>query len=528
MSEKTKSVAKSVSVLSIAGILCKLIGVLFSIPLNMISTKVATNFYLVYPTYTLLLTVSSAGLPVAVSRLVAGFLARNDRRNAWNTFKCALLTLFVIGLFFSVLMVLLNSVLVNMVGVEETSAGYYAIAPCVLIVCVLSAFRGLFQGQQNMVPTAVSQVMEQVGKVALSLPLAALGLKKSVTAGAAGALLGITLSEMIALLYMIIRFYVKKAEFDHYPQNPDIPGISRKSLFSRLVRISVPITISACIIPFSQFIDSAMMIQRMRIATLSQEHAEAYYGLFTSVVIRLINIPTALALAISMSLVPAISACKAKNDDIAVRKETHTGMRYAFIIGFPCSVGMSILSKQIVSFFYSNVKEFTPEKIQLAAELLTFSAMTVVLFTVVQATSSILQGLRKQKIPMYTMIAGVAVKILLNYILIGTPGIHIHGGPYASIACYLIVMIINTYFVCKYTNMRFNIIEWVLRPGAAAAAMGLIVWLLQRFFPLNRITTIIEIVLGIVVYIIAAVFLKVLSVNDIKNLLHRRGVKNES
>ena len=144
MSEKTRSVAKSVSVLSIAGILCKLIGVLFSIPLNMISTKVATDFYIVYPTYTLLLTISSAGLPVAVSRLVAGFLARSDRRNAWNTFKCALMTLFTIGLFFSLMMVLFNRILVNMVGVEETSAGYYAIAPCVLIVCVLSAFRGLF------------------------------------------------------------------------------------------------------------------------------------------------------------------------------------------------------------------------------------------------------------------------------------------------------------------------------------------------------------------------------------------------
>ncbi len=525
MSEKTRSVAKSVSVLSIAGILCKLIGVLFSIPLNMISTKVATDFYLVYPTYTLLLTISSAGLPVAVSRLVAGYLARNDRRNAWNTFRCALLTLFSIGLFFSLLMILCNRMLVDMVGVEETSAGYYAIAPCVVIVCVLSAFRGLFQGQQNMVPTAVSQVMEQVGKVALSLPLAAIGLKQSVTAGAAGALLGITLSETIALVYMIVRFYVKKQEFNSYPQDQDLAETPRKALLSRLVLISVPITISACIIPFSQFIDSAMMIKRMLSAGLVQADAEAYYGLFTSVVIRLINIPTALALAISMSLVPAISACKAREDLPGIQKETDTGMRYAFIIGFPCSVGMSVLAKQIVSFFYSNVKEFTPDKIQLASELLTFSAMTVVLFTVVQATSSILQGLRKQKIPMYTMIAGVAVKILLNYILIGTPGIHIHGGPYASIACYAIVMIINTYYVCKYTQKRFDLIGWVVRPGAAAAVMGITVWLLQRLLPLNRFCTIVEIAAGVAAYGAAAVLLKVISVSDIRNLLRRRGRK---
>ncbi len=523
MSEKTRSVARSVSVLSIAGILCKLIGVLFSIPLNMISTRVATNFYLVYPTYTMLLTISSAGLPVAVSRLVAGFLARNDRRNAWNTFKCALLTLFTVGFFFSLLMVLCNRMLVNMVGVEETSGGYFAIAPCVLIVCVLSAFRGLFQGQQNMVPTAVSQVMEQVGKVALSLPLAALGLKTSVMAGAAGALLGITLSETIALVYMIIRFFSKKSEFDTYPQDTDLEETPGKKLLSRLVLISVPITISACIIPFSQFIDSAMMIKRMLSAGLSQADAEAYYGLFTSVVIRLINIPTALALAISMSLVPAVSACKACDDEAGIRKETHTGMRYAFIIGFPCSVGMSILSRQIVSFFYSSVSEFTPEKIRLASELLTFSAMTVVLFTVVQASSSILQGLRKQKIPMYTMIAGVGVKILLNYILIGTPGIHIHGGPFASIACYLIVMVINTYYVCKYAKMRFNILEWLLRPGAAAAVMGVVVWFLQRILPMNRLTTIAEIAVGVIVYFAAALLLNILSVNDIRKLLRRKG-----
>ena len=525
MSGQSRSIAKSVSVLSIAGILCKLIGVLFSIPLNMISPRIATYFYIVYPTYTLLLTISSAGLPVAVSRLVAGYLARNDRRNAWSTFKYALFTLFIVGFFFSVMMVLLNPVLTAMVGVDETSAGYYAIAPCVLIVCILSAFRGLFQGQQNMVPTAVSQVMEQVGKVALSLPLAYFGLRRSVTAGAAGALLGITLSESFALAYMVIRYFRKKREFNSLPQDPGAQAAGRKDILSRLIVISIPITISACIIPFSQFIDSAMMIKRMVSAGIVQSSAETYYGLFTSVVIRLINIPTALALAISMSLVPAIAACRAREDYKAVRRETDTGMRYAFIIGFPCSVGMSVLAKQIVCFFYGSVDKFSSSDLQLASELLTFSAMTVVLFTVVQATSSILQGLRKQKIPMYTMIAGVAVKILLNYILIGTPGIHIHGGPYASIACYGIVMVSNIWFVCKYAGMSFNFLNWVVRPGSAAALMGLTVWLLQRFLPVSRVFTILEIIVGIAVYLAAALALKVLSVNDIKSMLHRRGKK---
>lgn len=526
MSERSKSIAKSVSILGIAGILCKLIGVLFSIPLNMISSKVATDFYLVYPTYTLLLTISSAGLPVAVSRLVAGFLARNDPRNAKNTFKFALFTLFVIGFFFSLIMVILNPVLVNMVGVEETSGGYYAIAPCVMIVCVLSAFRGLFQGQQNMVPTAVSQLMEQIGKVALSLPLAALGLKNSVAAGAAGALLGITLSESLALVYMVIRYYRRRREFDMLRQDPERTAEPPRKLLTRLFFISVPITISACIIPFSQFIDSAMMIKRMVSAGLDPEVAHASYGLFTSVVIRLINIPTALALAVSMSLVPAISACKAREDDVALKRETNTGMRYAFLIGFPCSVGMSVLARQIVTFFYGSVSDFTPDKLTLASELLTFSAMTVVLFTVVQATSSILQGLRKQRIPMYTMIIGVAVKIMLNYILIGTEGIDIHGGPYASIACYSIVMVLNIIYVCRHAHMRFNVMEWLVRPGLAAAAMGIVVYLLSVLLPVNRLLTILEVAAGVLVYFAAALVFKALSLDDIKALLKRKGKKH--
>ncbi len=521
MSEQTRSVAKSISVLGIAGILCKLIGVLFSIPLNIISPRVATVFYIVYPTYTLLLTISSAGLPVAVSRMVAGFLAQEDRRNAKNTFKAALIMLIAVGAFFSLVMVFSNQMLVNMVGMEEATQGFYAIAPCVVIVCALSAFRGLIQGQQNMVPTAISQLIEQVGKVALSLPLAALGLRKSVTAGAGGALLGITLAEAAALLYMVIRYYVKKPAFEKLPQDPSREVIPARKLLKQLIIISIPITVSACIIPFSQFIDSAMMIKRMLLAGLSSEEAKTAYGIFSSIVIRLINIPTALALAVSISLVPAISACKSRKDDAAVRRETDTGMRYAFVIGFPCSVGMSVLARPIVLFFYGDVSKFSPQQLTLASELLTFSALTVVLFTVVQATSSILQGLRKQRIPMYTMILGVAVKILLNYILIGTPGIDIHGGPYASIACYSIVMVLNTFFVCKYAGMKFNLPGWLLRPGLAALIMGASVFLMQRFLPENRLFTILKIAVGIAVYLFSAFALKALTKDDLRTMLRR-------
>ena len=520
-----RSVAKGISILGITGIICKLVGVLFSIPLNMISIEgqsVADIFYLVYPTYTLLLTISSAGLPVAVSRMVSGFLANHDPRNGKNTFKVALASLFLIGLAFSLILTVANRTLTQMVSRQDTSLGFYAIAPCVMIVCILSAFRGFIQGQQNMLPTAISQLIEQVGKVFLSLPLAYIGVHVYHDLGlaAAGALLGITVSEVIALVYIIVYYCRKRKSFDLLPQKEDEFLCSNHYLLKRLVLISVPITISACIIPFSQFIDSAMMIKRMMVAGIDEQLAGSYYGAFTSIFIRLINIPTALALAISMSLVPAVSARRAVNDYDGVRRESNTGMRYAFLIGFPCSVGMSMLSREIIYFIYGFA---LPEwKIQLASELLTFSALTIVLFTVVQATSSILQGLRKQMIPMLTMIAGVAVKIVLNYFLIGTPGIDIHGGPFASIACYSVVMVVNLIYVCKYGKMKLNWIDWIIRPGLSAAVMGLIVFAMKSFFPAGRIWTVIEVLVGILSFLISAFIFKAVSKDDIYAIIRRR------
>ena len=500
MTQRTKSIARGISILGITGIINKVIGVLYSIPLaRILGDKGLGLFQTVFPTYNLLLTVSSAGLPVAVSRLVSHYLARKDPANARRTFRIALWLLVCIGGFFSFLMLLSNAFLVRLVGVDEAARGFRVIAPCVGIVCALSAFRGFLQGQQNMVPTAVSQIIEQVGRVAISLPLAALGMRRSMAEGASGALLGITFVEAIALAYMVIRHFIKKKEYEAWPQVSEDPPASYSKLTKRLIAISVPITISACIIPLSSFIDSALMVNRMVSSGLTRDTATSLYGIFSGMVIRLINIPTALALAISMSLVPAISAVKAREDYAAIRRQSDTGIRYAFIIGFPCAIGMSVLAKPILHFFY--VETLSAERLQIAADLLTFSALTVVLFTVVQATSSILQGLHKESIPMFTMIAGVLCKILLNYILIGTPGVNIHGGPFASITCYSISLIPNLIYCCKYAQMPFNWRDWLLRPGLAAGAMGLTVYAMTKLLPLARWATVVEILAGIAVYV---------------------------
>lgn len=515
MAKSTKSLIGGMTVLGLTGIICKLVGVLFSIPLTwIIGADGLGIFQSVFPTYNLLLTVSSAGLPVAVSRMVSHCLAKDDPRNAKRVFRTALWLLAALGLICTILMLVCNPLLVARVKEPESSMGFYVIAPCVAIVCVLAAFRGFMQGQQNMVPTATSQLIEQVGKVFISLPLAYLGSRHSLAAGAAGALLGITIVEALALLYMILLYFRRRASFDTIPQLSDEPPIATRTLSERLLRISVPITISSCIVPLAQFVDSAMMVDRMIASGLTQAQARPLYGLFSGLVIRLINIPTGLALAVAMSLVPAISAAKAVNDSKAIAQQANFGLRFAFLIGMPCSVGMSLLARPIMAFFYEST--LSAEHLRIASELLSMSSLTVVLFTVVQATSSILQGLHRQRLPMYTLVAGVACKILLNYILIGTPGINIYGGPIASIVCYTVSMVPNLYFVCKHGQLRFNWMGWVVRPGLATAAMGAAVWLARTLLPTGRFWTLAEVALGVAVFIAAALFFKAMTPDDFR------------
>lgn len=521
MAKGSKSMVAGMTVLGITGIVCKLVGVLFSIPLTwLIGADGLGVFQAVFPTYNLLLTVSSAGLPVAVSRMVSHCLARDDPRNAHRVFRVAFSLLTALGCVCTLLMLGGSAFLAARVSQADARLGFQVIAPCVAIVCMLSAFRGFMQGQQNMTPTAVSQLIEQCGKVFVSLPLAYWGARIDIAHGAAGALLGITIVEAAALIYMVLLYLRKRAAFAAIPQLSQDEALSSGALAKRLLFISIPITISACIVPLSQFIDSAMLIDRMMVAGMTFEEARPVYGLFTGLVIRLINVPTALALAISMSLVPAISSARATENYDAVRRQSDLGLRFAFLIGLPCSIGMSLLSKPILAFFYQET--LSAEHLQIAGELLAVSSLTVVLFTVVQATTSILQGLHKQRIPMYTLVAGVVCKIALNYLLVGMPGIGIHGAPISSIVCYTVSMVPNLYYVLKYGRMRLNLSGWILRPGAATAVMGVVVWGLRELLPTGRVITILEIAVGVVVYIAAALALKAVSPDDFRTLRRRK------
>ena len=202
------------------------------------------------------------------------------------------------------------------------------------------------QGQQNMVPTAISQLIEQVGKVFVALPLAYFGMRVSVAYAAAGVLLGTSIAEGVALLYMFVIYRKKRAAFDALSQNPDEQPLAVRPLLKRLLSLSIPITLGACIVPIASFIDSGLLLNRLVDAGIEHSAALGLYGRYSGYVLTLINVPTALAVAISMSLVPSISSAMARGDGKTMRRQSALGLRLSFVVGLPCSIGMSLLSSQ--------------------------------------------------------------------------------------------------------------------------------------------------------------------------------------
>lgn len=532
MSKKTRNLIGGVSLLGIVGLICKVVGVLYRIPLaQVIGAQGIAVYQQVFPSYNLLLTISSAGIPVAISRMVSHCMAQNDPRNASRVFRASLVMLMVLGAVTTIALFCLNDALAQASGTPEAAIGFAAIAPSLFFVCVMSAFRGSLQGRQQMAPTAISQLIEQVGKVFIALPFSvwfyALGDSPTECAalGAAGALLGTSVAELLALVFIGIRYLLGRREFSAIAQDETHKPLSYGYLCRHILAVALPITIGACIVPMASTVDSFMLVNIMS-GFLDREEAMVRYGVYTGLVFPLINVPTAVAMAMSINLVPSISKGVAKKDTAHIKSESATGLRLASLIGLPCSVGMSLLAHPILNALYGEGGRYTAAQLQLGGELLTVSALTILFFIYVQATSGILQGLRKQRIPMYTLLVGVGLKIVLNYSLVRIPSINIHGAPFASLLCYITSMVPNLYYVVKYSRLKLNVMDLIVRPGIATAVMGGAVMLMVVLIGRDTLNGSLLLVIAVIfvamaVYAVAAVMLRAIKREDVPAPLRR-------
>lgn len=494
MKKQTKSAVNAgfvqgAAILGIAGLLVKIIGAVYRIPLaNIVGESGMAYYEVAYPYYSWLLVISSAGLPTAISKLVSERIALGDIVGAKRVFRAALRLLFVIGIVTAVLLFVLSSPIANLSGAAPARYSLMALSPALLFVSVMCAYRGYLQGMQCMTGTAISQIVEQLIKLIFGFGLAFLFVKTHPDApelAAMGALIGVSVSELVALA--VIKFY-----YDARIRNRSLPvcvstkgaksGL-RGSIIKRLLAIAIPITIGASIMPVTGIADSVFIINflekhdiAMGIAEeIANENARVAYTVLRSYVTPLINMPAVLTLSLSMSLVPAISQAVTRKEKRIVNAASRTGIKLAMFIGAPCAAGLFILGGPIMSLLYSAVRNNQDRFIQ-AQQVMYIAAVGVLFLSLVQTLTGIIQGLGKPRVPVYFLALGGIVKVVSMVILMQFTSMGILGAALSTVLCYAVAGIADTVYVIRKTRMNISYTDTFAKPLFSSIVMGFAVF----------------------------------------------------
>ena len=516
---------KGATILGIAGLMCKIIGAVYRIPLsNFILHKEGLAYYqIAYPVYTTLLVVSSAGLPTAISRMVAQRVQLGRERDAHTVFHAAQLLLMGIGFLTTAIMALFANQIAARLGNIDAAPAIMAISPALLLVSLLSAYRGYFQGIQNMAPTAISQLIEQLGKLAAGFPLAAYMMRFGPQYGAAGALLGVSLSEALALAFLMLRKFMFRGELKHRFKYADRhrklthdASESVASIFKPLILFAIPITIGALIMPLVGLADTFIVINRLQDIGYSREVASNLYGLFTGNVNTIVNMPQVLTVALAMALVPSVTQLLTARRYNAMRGTAVQGMKLSWMIGMPCFVGLFLLAKPVMRLLYSS---YSADDLNIMANLLRIMSVAILFLSVVQTTTGILQGFGRIMVPVITLAIGAVLKVIINYVLVGMPVLNIYGAPIGTIVCYATSALLNTFFVCYIANIRFSFAEVIGKPAIAVMAMAFVLavmMLIFRNYIDSRLFAIAGVIVGAGVYAVMLVLTGAVTEDDLK------------
>lgn len=516
MEKKQDSFVKGAAILGIAGLLVKIIGACFRIPLaNAVGTVGMSYYEVAYPYYSALLVISSAGLPTAISKMVAERVTLGDFRGAKQVLKKAQLLLLIIGVITCAFMFIGADWLASISTFNKASLSFKALAPALLIVSIMCSYRGYLQGLQMMTGTAVSQIVEQVGKLAISLTLAIKLLPRGPEYAAMGALIGVSVSELLALITIMVFYLVKRknlaARFKKSVSIRKNDNIIRTLLF-----IAIPITIGASIGPLTGIVDSALIGRILKDIGFSEEIAQTAYSILRANVSTLINMPAVFTMSLAMSLVPAISAAMTVKNYKSVRGSAKMGMKLALIIGLPCAAGLFILGKPILSMLYSNLTE---AQLALGEDLMHTASIGVIFLSLVQAMTGVIQGIGKPNVPVFNLFIGFILKAITMLVLMRDPDINIQGAAISTVVCYAYAGIMDTLYIIKKTNMQVRIWDMLGKPLTATILMAASVYLVKTLLASKgTIGTLLAVGAGVAVFLIAAIVLKMLNKQECEML----------
>ncbi len=537
MSRKNSAVGGA-AILAAAGIIVKLLGFAFRIPLTRwIGASGMADYTPAYDVYSLLLIVATSGIPVAISKLVSERCAVGEYKEAGRVFHIARLLMWGIGITGFLILWFFADPIAKAIGIQTSALSMKATAPALLFVPIMSSYRGFFQGLQIMQPTALSQIAEQIARVIVGLGAAYLlfkgmilpnslnegytGIEALRLKGAAGACLGASAGALAGFLVMIwIRFMyrhilTRKAAKDHSTVHE-----SGKKILKRIIWIAFPITLAACIMPIVNLIDVAIVQNRLTGMGYSYEAAKNLYGQLTSMAAPIISFPLVLIQALTATIVPMVSrSWKLKNHDL-LERDCIFGFRASQLISLPCIVGMIVIAQPILILFYGDQARRAPA----AASCLQIYAISFFFLSLVSIATSMLQGLGKQHIPVINLFIGIALKICITWTLTGIHAINVRGAAIGTTCSYCLASILDIIALKRITGVKLELVRSLGKPLIASLVMGAAV--LGTNFVMYKLTsslylnTIVDILVGMIVYGFMTLAVHALSEEEIAHMPH--------
>ena len=523
--QKQNSFLGGAAILALGIMVVKLIGMFYRIPLvNIIGEQGNADFTNAYNIYAVLLTISTAGLPVAVSKLVSEANALGRRNQVRRIFRVALTLFLSLGILSFLLMFFKADMLAGMMHDEKAAAGIRALAPAVICVGCLSAFRGYTQGHSNMAPTAVSQIIEALCKLVIGLSLAYWLIQKGASedVAAAGAITGVTVGTVVALAYMIITYVRVQGKQTHTKDIPQEHG----TILKNILKIAVPITLSSSMVGIVTVIDSSLVQGQLQKVLLGNTDSWVLYEQFVDFVplssalavwkngldsglaptmanltaqvaenipaavalnheiqgvsrilygnysgaLNIYNLPTSLMAAITASVIPAVSSALAKKDRKEAARVTGSALRVTALLAFPMGVGLFVMGTPIIKLLYPALTS------ELAGPLLSELGIATLFVCMMLVCNSVLQAHGFVNLPVFVMLLGGVLKIINNYNLVTIPGVGIYGAPFGNVLCFGLCVVLDLIIISRVIKGKPAYLPLFAKPAIASGMMGLGCW----------------------------------------------------
>lgn len=517
--EKKQSFMKGAAILTASTLIVKILGLLFSIPLaNLIDTEGMSYFYTAYDVFAVFLMLSTAGLPIAVSRMVGTAYSQGRKKEADRVFSVAFWLFFFIGIAGCLLMFFGSRQIARFYGNPDALYAIMALSPTVFFISVMSALRGYFQGRSNMVPTAVSQTIEAITKVAVGVGLAVYILQRydSSEWAAVGAIVGVSVSALLGTVYLAF-YTLNQKRKDRAQGEGDPASASRKELLTTLLKFAVPITIGSCFLSLLDLVDGGVMMNQLQYTAgfteLQAKDMQALLGHAR----KFYDLPGAFVIPISTSLLPVLSGAVASGDVETSDRISSTSLRVTLLISIPASVGMCLFAEPICGLLLAG----SPSAAAGTAPLLSMLSVAIAFNSTLYVTNAILQSFGRPTLPVINMAIGGVVKIAISYVLTGMPQINAMGSAISTVVSYCLIMVLNFLAIRRAQPNLDSIIKTALPLIFSAAIMGAVsyaaYWGMCFFLP-SRAAVLPAILLAIIVYAVSVVLCRAVTYDDVAML----------